>query len=84
MKHAGAPALDQIEPLLASIREIPGLVERSRGVFHRNAKAFLHFHEDPNGMHADVRLDGIEFERFRAETAEEQAALVDLVRKALR
>ena len=69
MKHAGSDALDSLEPLLREIRQIPGLVEKSRGVFYRRSQAFLHFHEDPSGMHADVRL-GADFERYRAETLE--------------
>jgi hypothetical protein len=79
MKHARSDALDSLESLLREIRLIPGLVERSRGVFYRNSQAFLHFHEDPSGMHADVRLDA-EFERYRAETEVEQQALLDLIR----
>jgi hypothetical protein len=82
MKHAGSDALDTIEPLLTEIRTVPGLVERSRGVFYRKSQAFLHFHEDPSGMHADVRR-GTEFERFRAETPGEQAALLTLIRSVV-
>lgn len=75
MKHAGPAALDQLEPLLTRLRALPGLVEKSRGAFYRKGKAFLHFHEDPSGMHADVRFDGADFERLRVETDVEQAAL---------
>jgi hypothetical protein len=76
VKHAGPAALDTIDPLLADIRAAaPDLVEKSRGVFYRRSKAFLHFHEDPTGMYADLRVTD-EFERFRASTAEEQAELV--------
>ena len=79
MKHARSDALDSLEPLLREIRQIPGLVEKSRGVFYRRSQAFLHFHEDPSGMHADVRL-GTEFQRYRAETEIERQALLDLIR----
>jgi hypothetical protein len=79
MKHAESDALDSLEPLLREIRLIPGLVEKSRGVFYRRSQAFLHFHEDPSGMHADVRC-GAEFERYRAETEVERQALLDLIR----
>jgi hypothetical protein len=68
MKHAGSLALDQLEPLLAAIRALPGLKEKGRGVFYRGGKAFLHFHEDPAGLFADVRLAG--------------AALIDMVDQA--
>jgi len=76
MKHAGALALDQLEPLLAQIRALPGLKEKGRGVFYRGGKAFLHFHEDPAGLFADVRLAGTDFERFRVETNEEREAFL--------
>jgi hypothetical protein len=79
MKHAGPEALDALEPLLDGLRSVPGLVERKRGVFYRGSRAFLHFHEDPSGLHADVRLEEA-FERRRVETGEEQAALIVLVR----
>jgi hypothetical protein len=75
MKHAGPTALDRLEPLLAQIRLLPGLIERSRGVFYRKGKAFLHFHEDPTGVFADVRFEGAEFERLRVETEGDRAAL---------
>jgi len=71
MKHAGTAALDQLEPLLAVIRTLPGLKEKGRGVFYRGGRAFLHFHEDPEGLFADARLVGSDFDRFRVETAEE-------------
>jgi hypothetical protein len=76
MKHATAAALDRLEPLLAEIRKVEGLVEKSRGVFYRRSKAFLHFHEDPAGDHADVRGPDGEFERFKCETPQERMALL--------
>jgi hypothetical protein len=82
MKHARSDALDTIEPLLAEIRTVPGLVEKTRGVFYRKSQAFLHFHEDPSGLHADIRT-GDEFERFRAETASEREALLTLIRSVV-
>lgn len=76
MKHAGAAALDQLEPLLAAIRLLPGLAEKGRGVFYRRGRAFLHFHEDAAGLFADVRLTGAEFDRFRVETEDERSAFL--------
>ena len=65
MKHASQTALDALEPLLAELRGLPGLVEKSRGVFYRKSKAFLHFHEDPKGLFADVRdAEGHDFDRM--------------------
>lgn len=82
MRHARSDALDELEQLLVELRKLPDLTERSRGVLYRRNKAFLHFHEDPSGHHADVRLND-EFERFRVQTRAEQRALLGLVRAAL-
>ena len=65
-----------LEPLLVEIRALGGLKEKSRGVFYFRSRAFLHFHEDPSGLHADVRLGGVDFERFRVETHEERQELL--------
>jgi hypothetical protein len=63
MKHAGSEALDQLEPILAEIRRLGGLKERKRGAFYCGSIAFLHFHEDPAGFFADLKVDG-DFVRF--------------------
>ena len=82
MRHARPAALDQLEPLLVRLRAVEGLKEKSRGAFYRSSRAFLHFHEDPAGFFADLRVDG-DFERFRVTTEDEQDALLELVRTAL-
>jgi hypothetical protein len=78
VRHATAAALDELEPFLERLRALPGLVEKKRGVFYRRSRAFLHFHEDPSGLHADVRL-GSDFERFRVETAQERDDLFERI-----
>jgi hypothetical protein len=83
MKHAGPDTLAALAPLLDRLRALPGLTERTPGCFYRGSKAFLHFHEDPSGMHADVKLGESGFTRVRAETAPEQDALVAAARAAL-
>jgi hypothetical protein len=75
MKHAGPAALDQLDDLLARIRKHTDLREKSRGCFYRKSSAFLHFHEDPKGMFADLKVAG-EFERFRVSTRAERAAFL--------
>ena len=55
MKHAGANTLAALEPLLLRVRERAELVERTPGSFYRKSKAYLHFHEDPSGIYADVK-----------------------------
>jgi hypothetical protein len=79
VKHAGPDALDRLEPFLVDLRKVSGLVEKKRGVFYRKSAAFLHFHEDPSGLHADVRL-GEKFERFRVETVRERSKLIAAIR----
>lgn len=75
MKHATDPSLDTVEDLLGHIRLVPGLTEKKRGVFYRKSRAFLHFHEDPAGMFADLRVAD-RWERFNVSAADGRAALV--------
>ena len=59
------------------------LTERTPGSFYRKSSAFLHFHEDPAGLFADVKLNGSGFERFRVSTKVEQALFLKAVHMAL-
>jgi hypothetical protein len=63
VKHATAPALDRLEPLLKRIRRHTALKEKSRGVFYLKSRSFLHFHEDPLGLFADLGM-GDDFVRY--------------------
>ena len=58
MKHAGGDALNQLEPLLARIRLLPGLTEKKRGLFYMKGRSLVHFHEDPAGLFADLAWRG--------------------------
>jgi len=78
MRHARDNALDELEDLLAAIRRQPGLVEKKRGVFYRKSKAFLHFHEDPAGLFADLRA-GDHWERLPVNTEEERGMLLEKI-----
>ena len=82
MKHASEQTLIGLEPLLASIRKLPGLRERSRGLFYRSGSAFLHFHEDPAGIFADLKA-GDDWERMPANSGSDQAALIRRARELL-
>jgi hypothetical protein len=82
MRHATAETLKELAPLLEELRSVPGLVEKRPGIFYRKSRAFLHFHEDPSGLHADIRFED-EFERVRAETAVEREAVMERVRTAM-
>lgn len=85
MRHARQEALDTLEPLLVALRALPGLTEKGRGVFHRKSKSFLHFHEDPKGLFADLRLDSADdFERIDVTDAAGRASLLAAVEAQLR
>jgi hypothetical protein len=82
MRHAGDQALDRLEPMLTALRALPELRERRRGTFSRGSKAFIHFHEDPAGLFADVRLHD-DFERFDVSTAARQKHVLREIRSML-
>ncbi|HVO28304.1 MAG TPA: hypothetical protein VMW56_32275 [Candidatus Margulisiibacteriota bacterium] len=75
MKHAGPGALDALADLLEEIRGSAGLREPKRGTFYRRSSAFLHFHEDPAGLFADLKISDT-FHRFPVNTAMERRALL--------
>jgi hypothetical protein len=84
VKHAGAAALDALEPVLAAVRAIGGgATERSRGIFYVRGRAVLHFHEDAAGLFADARLGGPDgpWTRLRVSTAPERRRFVSALRK---
>jgi len=84
VKHAGAQTLELLEPLLNRLRAFDALQERSRGVFYVRSRAFLHFHEDPAGLFADVRAaDGRGFDRIKVSEPAGEAALLRHVETAL-
>jgi hypothetical protein len=80
MRHARDGDLDRIDGLLAQLRTLAGLVEKKRGVFYRKSRAFLHFHEDPKGMFADISDPD---ERIEVTDAAGQARLVAAARRRL-
>ncbi|HVN39370.1 MAG TPA: hypothetical protein VMW19_14495 [Myxococcota bacterium] len=82
MRHARDEDLDRIEPLLGKIRALGTLIERKRGTFYLRSRAFLHFHEDPAGMFADLR-DGDDFARHRVSSAGEQREFLRALQGAL-
>jgi hypothetical protein len=83
VRHASAATLGTIAPLLTQIRRLPGLKEPRPGVFYRQSRAFLHFHEHGDDVYADVRLSGPEFDRLAINTAAERQILVAQIQRAL-
>lgn len=85
MRHARDADLDRVEALLVQLRRLPGMVEKKRGVFYFRSRAFLHFHDDPKGMFADIREagSGNDFERIDVTDVAGRKALLDLARTRL-
>lgn len=78
MKHAGPRTLERIPELLEQLRARPALREKRPGVFQLGSRAFLHFHDDPSGIFADVRLSDA-FLRLRVTTSSEQSDLLERI-----
>jgi hypothetical protein len=83
MKHAGAETLQELSDLLDQIRQRQGLKEKKLGIFYRKSKSFLHFHEDPAGIFADIS-SGDHFHRYPANSTKEQRALLAAIDRALK
>jgi hypothetical protein len=83
MKHASAATVQQMSDLLDQIRQRHGLNEKKLGIFYRKSKAFLHFHEDPAGIFADIS-DGNQFCRYPANTAKQRHVLLTAIDRSLK
>lgn len=83
MRHARDDDLDRVDDLLSDLRALATLTERKRGNFLLRSRPFLHFHADGDDLFADVRLDGVTFERHRVTTAAERRALLARIRSAV-
>jgi hypothetical protein len=82
MKHASAETLQRLSDLLDQIRQRQGLRERKLGIFYSKSKSFLHFHEDPAGLFADIS-SGDKFRRYPVNTPKERHALLTAIDRAL-
>jgi hypothetical protein len=82
MKHATSTALAGISSLLDQIRLKAGIKEKKLGVFYRKSKPFLHFHEDPTGLFADLNA-GSEFDRYKVDTEPEWNVLLSSIDRAI-
>lgn len=83
MKHAGAAALHTLADLLEQIRRFDGLREPNPGTFYRKSSGFLHFHEDPAGLFADLK-EGDKYHRLQVNTVAEQRALLRRIARLTR
>lgn len=84
MRHAGPDAIKALAPLLAELRRTmpPGVIEKKPGTFYRNGQGLLHFHEDPAGFFADLKIDG-GWRRFSVNHPREAATFLATWRKTL-
>lgn len=83
MKHANQETLAQLSPLLQQIRSrMPPLKEKGTGKFYRKSTAFLHFHDDPAGIFADLKVAG-EWQRWPVNTDAECTALLAAIDQQL-
>ena len=78
MAHADAAALQAVLPLLRQLRELPGVREKSTGIFHCRGAAFVHFHTETGGLVADLKQPGGGgFDRYPLDTPAAQRKLID-------
>ena len=82
MKRAGSSTLARISPLLEELRAQSALYEKRPGVFYLNSREFLHFHDDPSGVFADVRL-AQRFVRLQVTTQSQQSDLLEQIDECL-
>jgi hypothetical protein len=74
--------LAQIAPLLEILRANPALREVRPTMFHLNGRNFVHFHDYPDGVVADVRLvKGVV--RMPVSSPEGQAEFLDRIEECL-
>jgi len=83
VKHATTGALAGMTPLLEQIRSWAGIREKTLGVFYRRSRPFLHFHEDPAGLFADLNT-GAQFERFPVNTPDDWDLLLAAIDRTMR
>jgi hypothetical protein len=82
MKHATPEVLRGLSGLLDQIRQRDGLKEKTLGIFYKNSKSFLHFHEDPAGVFADLSA-GADFVRYPVNTKGQWKVLLTALDRAL-
>ena len=82
MGRARKVTLQELEPWLAEVRGlgIDGLVEKANGAFYQRRVGILHFHEDADGVYADVKIGG-EWQRVQIDRGHGKRTVISLLRK---
>ncbi len=58
MAHTKASDLKDLASELSELRSLPGLKEKSAGIFYYKSISFLHFHDKDGKRWADVKAGG--------------------------
>lgn len=74
--------LETLASLLGVLRAYPVLNEVRPTAFHLDGRDFIHFHEEPEGLFADVRLSKGRV-RLPVSTQAEQAELLERIEEKL-
>lgn len=83
MKHAHQDTLEQLSPLLQQIgSRMPPLKEKGAGKFYLKSTAFLHFHDDPMGIFADLKVEG-DWQRYPVNDDQDYSALLEAIDQQL-
>ena len=59
---------------------IDGLIEKANGAFYQRRVGILHFHEDAEGVYADVKISG-DWRRVEIDRADGRRRVLDLLRR---
>lgn len=79
LKHANQDTLNKLKPLLQEVRlRMPPLKEKGEGKFYLKSAAFLHFHDDPAGIFADLKVKG-EWQRYPVNNASDYSILLESI-----
>ena len=70
----------ELDKLVDALRSTEGLTAKGKTLttFYIGSRPFLHFHDDADGLRADVKWDGRHFAREPVET---HAQRVDLIKR---
>ena len=82
MGRAKKATLEELDPWLDEVRGlgIDGLVEKANGAFYKRRLPILHFHEDSDGVHADVKVGG-DWQRVTIDRAPGKRKVISMLRK---
>ena len=78
MAHATAADLQALGTLLRQLRELPGVREKSTGIFYCRGAALVHFHVEQGALLADLKKPGGSgFDRYPLATPPDQRKFMD-------